>query len=443
MLPRLRAATVLVLCLAIVSALALVAALPVAPTSAQSEPLRVTICEIQGSGATSPLVKALVTTEGVVTADLLETDSHGFFAQDESCDDDPATSDGIWVYVGNGDQSLDIDVGQAVEITGTVNEYFGLTELMTVTVAVLGAGRMPDPVPIDAPQDPTEATSYLEALEAMLVSLPPSNVVAATNRYGEACVMPTDAGIDRILRSDEQDGRLLCVTSVTEWLALDRGDEVTRFVGPLTYSYGRFEVLASADATGETDVQVTPSGLEPPAAPPRDRGAIRIGTYNLENLFDPVDDPGKNDSDSTPTQAQYEIELAARALSIVDHLGPPDVLGVQEVENRQVLTDLATLVSERVEHRTGTAPDMKSELLEGDDGRGIDVGFLYNHDTVRLRDQVQQEQVCTAEPLEGLTMECELPDGGTGHLLYSRPPLVGRFETVSDGARFTVIVNHF
>ncbi|MCA1602675.1 MAG: hypothetical protein LC776_13880, partial [Acidobacteria bacterium] len=52
------------------------------------------ICQIQGSGTASPLAGANVTTEGVVTG----LRSNGFFIQQEACDVDTETSDGIFVF---------------------------------------------------------------------------------------------------------------------------------------------------------------------------------------------------------------------------------------------------------------------------------------------------------------------------------------------------------
>ena len=60
------------------------------PVTAQ-EPEHRTICEIQGADWTSPDVTKTVTTEGIVTADFVGTESNGFFLQEPDCDDNPAT----------------------------------------------------------------------------------------------------------------------------------------------------------------------------------------------------------------------------------------------------------------------------------------------------------------------------------------------------------------
>jgi hypothetical protein len=109
---------------------------------------------------------------------------------------------------------------------------------------------------------------------------------------------------------------------------------------------------------------------------------ICVGFYNLENLFDTIDDPKTNDSDFTPdgslawTDEKYQMKL--NSLSIVldtmakEHC--PDgtaILGVAEVENRKVLEDL--VMHERIAKK-------RYQVIHFDspDRRGIDVGLLYN-----------------------------------------------------------------
>ncbi len=60
---------------------------------------------------------------------------------------------------------------------------------------------------------------------------------------------------------------------------------------------------------------------------------VRIGTWNLENLFRPEDEDGPRD------RAAYEAKLAALA-GVVARI-QPDVLAVQEVGNPDALADLA------------------------------------------------------------------------------------------------------
>ncbi|MBR1630446.1 MAG: endonuclease/exonuclease/phosphatase family protein [Paludibacteraceae bacterium] len=109
-----------------------------------------------------------------------------------------------------------------------------------------------------------------------------------------------------------------------------------------------------------------------------------IGFYNLENLFDTINDPNKNDEEFLPdgsyhwTGMKYNAKLKNMAYAIsqmgIDKtpIGPM-VLGVSEVENIGCLQDLVAqpAIADR---------NYVPILLEGPDRRGVDVGLLYNPD---------------------------------------------------------------
>ncbi len=393
------------------------------------------ICDIQGAGANSPLADQTVTTEGVVTADLIETTLNGFFMQQPACDKDPATSNGLFVYDGNRD--VQVEEGQRVRATGQVKDRYGLTEIVLDTLEVVGPADLPDPNEfiLDIPRDPLEASAYLEAHEGMWVATLPLRVVGATNSFGEAYVVPWQSGVTRLFRHDN-DGRKLGLVFPDFWYALWHGDGLGGVQGPLTYSFEQFKVVAWPPGDPERYRDDFPHPYwEPPRAEPSGIDELTIATFNLENLFDPVDDPGKNDANWTPTPAEYTEMIARRAHSIGMLLGAPDVVALQEVEKLDVLEDLA-------QHRTLADAHYGAELIEGPDLRGIDVGLLYNRERLRVLSR-EQRQACTSLAVEEPGLPCQLPDGGIGSALFSRPPLVVRLEVVETGERLALIVNHF
>ncbi|EXG80933.1 lamin tail domain-containing protein [Cryptosporangium arvum] len=182
------------------------------------------IADIQGRSHTSPLAGRLVTSvPGVVTA----VGRTGFWMQDPEPDDDPATSDGLFVYTGNAPR---VQSGDTVRVAGTVTEYrpgaaagadnLTTTELIRPTVSVVSsAARRPVPVLIgpggrmpptqirtDAPGDvestrlfaPTlNALDFYESLEGMLVRLNNPTVVGPTSVDGQLPVLPAGAGSSR------------------------------------------------------------------------------------------------------------------------------------------------------------------------------------------------------------------------------------------------------
>ncbi len=113
-----------------------------------------------------------------------------------------------------------------------------------------------------------------------------------------------------------------------------------------------------------------------------------IGFYNLENLFDTINDPNKWDEEFLPngakhwTSNRYHIKIHNMAYAI-SRIGTDDVktgpiiLGVAEVENRRVLEDLVAQPEIANRH-------YQIVHFEGPDRRGIDVAMLFNPRYFRL-----------------------------------------------------------
>jgi hypothetical protein len=87
-------------------------------------------------------------------------------------------------------------------------------------------------------------------------------------------------------------------------------------------------------------------------------GTLTIGTQNMLHFFNNVADgadtsqytdncAGTGASDSCPTAAQYQTRLAKMSKQIREVLKAPVALGVEEVENYGVLSDLANRVFHR------------------------------------------------------------------------------------------------
>lgn len=98
-----------------------------------------------------------------------------------------------------------------------------------------------------------------------------------------------------------------------------------------------------------------------PAAPPE---RVTVASFNVENWFDAVDDPGRDEGDTPP-----KPEEAKRAVAALIREAGADVVTLQEMENRAGLDELADRYLEpgRYPYRL---------LVEGNDGRGIDVAIL-------------------------------------------------------------------
>lgn len=73
-----------------------------------------------------------------------------------------------------------------------------------------------------------------------------------------------------------------------------------------------------------------------PTPPARHKGAIRLATYNTENLFDAIDDPMLSGKNEDIDDAKPEEQLRALAATILEL--DADVLALEEVESESVIT---------------------------------------------------------------------------------------------------------
>lgn len=131
-----------------------------------------------------------------------------------------------------------------------------------------------------------------------------------------------------------------------------------------------------------------------------------IGFYNLENIFDTIDDPTINDEEYLPNGAnawsgmKYKNKLTNMSIAISKIGGKiggklemhcPAILGVSEVENLGVLEDLIV--------QPALAPyNFGAILHEGPDRRGVDVGLLYQKDKFKVLSSHSYRLYDTAQP---------------------------------------------
>lgn len=109
--------------------------------------------------------------------------------------------------------------------------------------------------------------------------------------------------------------------------------------------------------------------------------------YNLENLFDTIDDPDKRDEEFLPTGERkwntykYNAKLAniERVLFDIARLQNefPAVIGVSEIENRTVLEDL--IAQDKLKHG-----NYRIVHYDSPDKRGVDCAFFYRPDVFKL-----------------------------------------------------------
>jgi hypothetical protein len=107
-----------------------------------------------------------------------------------------------------------------------------------------------------------------------------------------------------------------------------------------------------------------------------------IGFWNVENLYDTLNDPWKNDEDFTPNGINAwngkrywtKIDRLSEVISQMATEITPDglaILGLCEIENKSVIRDLIN--SPRLKKR-----NYQFIHIEGPDARGVDPSFIYD-----------------------------------------------------------------
>ncbi|MBL7944046.1 MAG: hypothetical protein JNM00_14850, partial [Flavobacteriales bacterium] len=169
-------------------------------------------------------------------------------------------------------------------------------------------------------------------------------------------------------------------------------------------------------------------------------GPMTVMFYNVENLFDTVNDPSTLDDDFTPegklnwTDERYRTHLAHTAW-VIDALPGdlPALIGVCEIENRKVLEDLisASLLSGKpygIVHR------------DSPDERGIDVGLMYDRNQWELVNESFIEVVLpsSGDPNTRDILHAQLRSGGNDlHVFVNHWPSRREGEKESEPNRLT------
>lgn len=155
-----------------------------------------------------------------------------------------------------------------------------------------------------------------------------------------------------------------------------------------------------------------------------------VAFYNLENLFDTIDDPETLDDDFTPeghkkwTPRRYKKKLFKLAKTISEigleaTQSAPALIGIAEIENEMVVQDLIS-----------TEPLRKIDYhyvhYDSPDERGIDTALLYHKDHF---------EVLFSEPIALLVYNQEGERDTTRDILYVHGKL--------NGEEVHVFVNHW
>ncbi|WP_253181902.1 ExeM/NucH family extracellular endonuclease [Cellulosimicrobium cellulans] len=451
----------------------------------------VPIAEIQGTGATSPLAGRTVTTRGVVTATYPTGGYDGFYLQTEGTGgdlgEDHDASDAVFVY--SRAAAEQVQPGDHVEVTGTVGEYFTLTQ---ITPAAGGWSVLDEPAeevkPAAVAFPATDAER--EVLEGMLVAPAGDYTIADnydTNYYGsfllaagtEPFLQPTSAG-----RPGSPEAAAAVADRAARAVVLDDG-ATTNFNGsdnksvPLPYLTGGAPARVGAGVTFTTPVvldyrfdawtfqplthlrageggnaeTVQPATFENTRedAPAEVGGDLSVATFNVLNYFtttgdqlsgcqyytDRAGDPVTVRTGCAARGAAEAEDLERQETKIVAAIDAldADVVALSEIENSarfgkdrdQALSDLVAALNEHAGAEEWAFVPSPAALPAEEDV--IRLAYIY--------------QVDAAEPVEESRILLDDPA-----FVNAREPLAQVFQPVDglDGSAeddVLVVVNHF
>ncbi|WP_141771587.1 DUF6359 domain-containing protein [Bacillus sp. 491mf] len=421
-------------------------------TMIKNEPVR--IHDIQGKSHISPYkgkdVKAVT---GIVT----QVDKSGFYIQDPQPDEDPATSEGIYVYK----KDSGVKVGDSVSVDGQVEEFIGqgyadrfdtdlsITEIKAKLVivkesnqplpksVVLGENgvKIPDAI-IDNDGfgifDPAEdAIDFYESLEGMLVTVPQPKVIGP-QKNGNLYVT-TANGSQKVttkfgtplLQADNANPERLSIKVARNYVAKAGDQLLGDITGIVGYDYGNYRISPIGELPALQDGGFKQLGAN--IQPRLDK--LTVATYNIENFSANK----KETSDEKVRRLAYAIKY---------NLKMPDIIGVQEMQdNNGTMNDGTTdakLSAQRLIDAIQAIRGPKYEYVEvapennkdgGAPGANIRVGFFYNPSRVKLAQKP-------------VLLEKNVVRIGENNTLFddTRKPLAAEF--TFQGQNIVVISNH-
>ncbi len=437
-------------------------------------PVVTALYDIQGSGSASPLDGQNVTVRGIVTGDFQNGDADtrnelsGFYLQEENPDADPATSDGVFVFDGS-TPAVDVNVGDRVTVDGTVTEYFGETQISAtrVEVTLAGAGTVPEtevklPATATIRNSDGDLIADLESLEGMLVRFP--QALTATSlfgleRYGEILMSQggrlvqftnqnapdvagyaadQDQAAARSIMLD--DGLSIPYADPIRYLhhsfiapgpypAIRIGDTSRNLTGNIRFARGSgrdgkeiYRLVPTSDPSW-VSVNVRPTGT------PNVGGTLKIVSFNVLNYFTTIDTgqricgPSGNDG-CRGADSQQEFDRQRMKIIYALLMLDADIVGLIELENNptdavQSLVDGMNAVA-----GAGTYTFVSTGTIGSD---AITTGLVYKPATVS-----------TTGMFAVLDSNVDRRFDDSRH----RPTLAQSFRQNSNGAIFTVAVNH-
>ena len=427
------------------------------------------IGEVQGESHQSPLAGKEVIINNVV---VTKTDKTGFYVQDKVSDNNPRTSDAV--YVASKDK---VESGDLLKVQGTVKEGYmeeysvkpgqtfkkpagslTVTQIINATITKLGKADLPKALNISEkmPKDvvdntptkynpETEALDYWESLEGMLVEVTKPKVTGPQYK-GDIYVLPGDYKGQKLnniggvnLRPGVQNTEVLPVIVGNDFVAKAKDYFNENISGVVTYRNKTYKIYPNSVP------KIQDGGLKREVSkiyPAEDK--LTIASYNIENFS-----ANNKGHDETPEEKVDKI-----ANSFIKEVHSPDIITLIEVQDNNGGVNDGTVdgvksgekLAQRIKSLGG--PDYKyTEIapVDGKDGgkpgANIRVAYLYNPKRVTLIGKEKGGSEEAARFVNGhLEKNPARIDPTSVHFEKVRKSLAAEFEF--KGERIVVIANH-
>jgi len=459
-----------------------------------------TIAEIQGTGSASPLAGSTVTTKGIVTAAYPDGGFKGYYIQTPGTGGaldlaSHTASDGIFVFQSTGAFPAAVQIGKYVQVTGSVTEFFGMTELNVAAADVSDLGTPPAGVTAATTSSWPRTDAERESLEGMLYRPTGDYTVTntfTTNQFGEvglasgtkpliqrtevekpgpASASPTEAdNAARAVTLDDGSSINFLATSggllvngnltppyISQTSPVRVGEPVTftsDVVVDFRNSAWKFQPTSPVvgPANSNSPVTFANTRTSSPEAGYLGNADLKVASFNVLNFFTTLgaDTPGctsfkDRDGDGStvnsgcdPRGAWDSADFArqeAKIVKAINALGA-DVVGLMEVEN-----------SARLGEPTDEALNTLVAALNADAGSTV---WAANPSSAELPAVNQMDVINSAiiyKPAKvsrvGASRALGTESSTGGAFDNAREPLAQVFHPVAGGDNFLFVVNHF
>ncbi|MFI0848158.1 ExeM/NucH family extracellular endonuclease [Mesorhizobium sp. IMUNJ 23232] len=441
------------------------------------DPTELLISEVQGTGTASQHEGDYVLISAVVTYTL----ENGFYLQEEATDSDgnTLTSEGIFVFTGG---APSVAAGDLVKAAGTVDEFFGLTEITDlVSLDVVSSGNdLPDYSDVTLPLATSEALEQFEGMRISLTSGTDDAITVTENfsldRFGEIAVSAgnkyqptqvldptTDAAEIAALTEANALNRLVIDDGVSaqnpteyKYIPVSVGDNGNGYLdsgdtfspegptlrlgaeldapvkGVLSYGFDAYRMFID----GQLSIDESTNSGAREDSPADVGGTLKVSSFNLLNFFTTLNDgsgagsgPNNLEPRGATTAGDLERQLDKIVASMLEI--DADVFGLQELENNgftsaSAINTLVNALNSALGAEVYAFVDPTGGSADGFIGTdAITTGVIYKQTSLTVVGSDYLEFDSTFD----------------GQQLH-RPAIAVAFEEISSGERFTVAVNH-